>query len=159
MISVCREFFRLESVDSISGSSFKVGIIIEMILAADGDRSKFDAWYEHFNIDQWEQACAAEGVDMAFYTHRRRTIDEVFPWEHIDVAVTRRFLTQDYLMSQEGETRIDCRDQCFACGILPKHKEMRRETPEEAWLCPPVTRIADRKKRIAAESITLDLAN
>ena len=29
------------------------------------------------------------------------TIDEIFPWEHIDVAVTKKFLTQDYLMSQE----------------------------------------------------------
>ncbi|HCB48125.1 MAG TPA: hypothetical protein DEP47_01050 [Chloroflexi bacterium] len=81
---------------------------------------------------------------MSFFTHRPRTIDEIFPWEHIDVAVTRRFLTQDYLMSQQGETRIDCRDQCFACGILPKLKDLRRETPAEAWECPPVTRISDR---------------
>ena len=35
-------------------------------------------------------------------------------------------------MSQAGETRIDCREQCFACGILPKLKELRRETPPEA---------------------------
>lgn len=109
--------------------------------------AKFDAWHEYFSFDQWQEAFAAEGLDPYFYTHRRRSIDEVFPWEHIDVAVTRRFLTQDYLMSQEGETRIDCRDQCFACGILPKLKDLRRETPAEAWECPPVTSIADRKKR------------
>ena len=86
---------------------------------------------------------------MAFFTHRKRPIDELFPWEHIDVAVTRRFLTQDYLMSQEGETRIDCRDQCFACGILPKLKDLRRETPAEAWECPPVSKIADRRPKRA----------
>ena len=109
--------------------------------------AKFDGWYEHFDLDRWQQAADAEGLDMSFFTHRRRPIDEVFPWEHIDSAVTRRFLTQDYVMSQQGETRIDCRDQCFACGILPKYKEIRKETPAEAWECPPIIPIEDRKKR------------
>jgi radical SAM family uncharacterized protein len=109
--------------------------------------AKFDAWAEHFDLERWSDACRDEGLEMTFYTHRKRAIDEVFPWEHIDVAVTRRFLTQDYLMSGQGETRIDCRDQCFACGILPKLKELRRETPDEAWKCPPVSKIADRRRR------------
>jgi len=109
--------------------------------------AKFDAWSEHFELDRWQEAFAAEGLSMEFYTHRQRPIDEIFPWEHIDVAVTRRFLTQDYLMSRAGETRIDCRENCFACGILPKYKELRRETPAGAWECPPVTRITDRKKK------------
>lgn len=108
--------------------------------------AKFDAWFEQFDMGVWAAAFAAEGLEMAFYTHRRRPVDEVFPWEHIDVAVTRRFLTEDYLMSQQGETRIDCRHHCFACGILPKMKEIRRETEPEAWECPPVTTIASRRK-------------
>lgn len=120
--------------------------------------AKFDAWHEHFDLKQWQEALAAEGLDMDFYTHRRRSIDEVFPWEHVDVALTRRFLTQDYLMSQEGETRIDCRDQCFACGILPKLKDLRRETPADAWECPPVTRISERNKR-REELATIPLAS
>ncbi len=111
--------------------------------------AKFDAWYDHFRRDAWQEAMAEEGLDPAFYTHRRRPIDELFPWSHIDVAVTRRFLTQDYLMSQRQETRIDCRHHCFACGILPKLKDLRRATPPEAWECPPVTAVADRKKSIA----------
>ena len=120
--------------------------------------AKFDAWYEHFNLDRWEAASASEELDMSFYSHRERSINEVFPWEHIDVAVTRRFLTQDYLMSQEGETRIDCRDQCFACGILPKFKDIRRETGPEAWECPPVTTMAERKKRSSGRLIPLKVA-
>jgi radical SAM family uncharacterized protein len=100
--------------------------------------ARFDAWMEHFQEDAWQEALAEEGVDPFFYTHRQRRIDELFPWEHIDVAVTKKFLTQDYLMSQQQETRIDCRHQCFACGILPKLKDLRRETPAEAWECPPI---------------------
>jgi len=90
---------------------------------------------------------------MEFFTHRQRRIDEVFPWEHIDVVVTRRFLTQDYLMSRDGQTRIDCRDQCFACGILPKLVDLRRETPADAWECPPVSKISARKEQKASLSI------
>jgi len=116
----------------------------------------FDAWQNHFRRDAWQEAMAEEGLDPAFYSHRRRPIDELFPWEHIDVAVThvavtRRFLTGDYLMSQRQETRIDCRHHCFACGILPKLKELRRETPPEAWACPPVTSVAERRGKRGIE--------
>ena len=111
----------------------------------------FDAWQNHFRRDAWQEAMAEEGLDPAFYSHRRRPIDEVFPWEHIDVAVTRRFLTGDYLMSQRQETRIDCRHHCFACGILPKLKDLRRETPPEAWECPPVTSVAERRGKRGIE--------
>ncbi len=49
-------------------------------------------------------------------------------------------------MSIKGETRVDCRDQCFACGILPKFKELRSQTDEMAWECPPVKPIHERKR-------------
>ncbi|MCB9007913.1 MAG: TIGR03960 family B12-binding radical SAM protein [Ardenticatenaceae bacterium] len=100
--------------------------------------AKFDAWHEHHLEDAWNEALAEVGLEPRFYTHRKRTIDEIFPWEHIDIAVTKKFLTQDYLMSQEQETRIDCRHHCFACGILPKLKDLRRETADSAWECPTV---------------------
>ena len=92
---------------------------------------------------RWQE----EGIDPHFYTHRRRTLDEIFPWEHIDIAVTKKFLSKDYLMSLEQETRIDCRHQCFACGILPELKDLRRETPPEAWQCPPVKKRASWQKQ------------
>jgi radical SAM family uncharacterized protein len=122
--------------------------VAEVVERAWRKGSRFDAWHDGFRPDAWREAMAEEGLDPAFYTHRARPIDEIFPWDHIDVAVTRRFLTQDYLMSQREETRVDCRRHCFACGILPKLKDLRRETPPEAWECPPVTAVADRKKTL-----------
>ncbi|MCP4429123.1 MAG: TIGR03960 family B12-binding radical SAM protein [Chloroflexi bacterium] len=111
--------------------------------------AKFDAWREHYAEGAWNEALAELNLDPRFYTHRRRPIDEMFPWEHIDVAVTKKFLTEDYLMSREQETRIDCREQCFACGILPKLKDLRRETEDEAWKCPPVQTRKHHKPRQA----------
>ncbi len=100
--------------------------------------SRFDAWQEHHRHEAWVQALAEAGLSFHFYTHRQRAIDERFPWDHIDVAVRKNFLAQDYLMSLKGETRIDCRNRCFACGILPKFAQTRSQTPPQAWKCPPV---------------------
>ena len=56
----------------------------------------------------------------------------------ITAAVRKNFLFQDFRQSLEGQIRVDCRLNCFACGILPKFNEMRSNTPAEAWKCPPV---------------------
>lgn len=107
---------------------------------------KFDAWQDGHDHALWQQAFAEVGLDPYFYTRRPRGLDEVFPWDHIDVAVKKSFLKQDYEMSIKGETRVDCRDKCFACGILPKFKETRSQTNEMDWECPPVKPIGERKK-------------
>ena len=101
--------------------------------------AKLDGWGEHFNIGAWRQAFAENNLDPEFYVRRPRPIDEVFPWDHIDIAVRKSYLGRDYAMSQAGETRVDCREHCFACGILPTFTETRMNTPAEAWECPPVT--------------------
>jgi radical SAM superfamily enzyme YgiQ (UPF0313 family) len=114
--------------------------------------AKFEGWREHFNYEAWIEAFDYVGLDPAFYTHRERPIDETLPWDHIDAAVHKRFLTEDYLWSLEGRTRVDCRERCFACGILPQFAELRRQNPGEVWECPEV-RSPSRKKSI--ESIPL----
>jgi len=108
--------------------------------------SKFDAWQDGHKHDLWLKALDEEGVTPHFYTHRERGLDEVFPWDHIDAAVHKKFLKDDYLMSIKGETRVDCRDKCFACGILPKFKAERSQTEDMAWECPPVKSISERKR-------------
>lgn len=119
--------------------------LAEVVESAWRKGAKFDAWAEHFDENAWYSSLKDLGLDPHFYTHRKRAIDEIFPWEHIDVAVTKKFLTQDYLMSQTQETRVDCRHQCFACGILPKLKDLRRETNPEDWECPPVKKRPNHK--------------
>ncbi len=100
--------------------------------------AKFDAWQEHFNYPAWMSAFEKANLEPAFYTHRPRRIDEAFPWDHIQTGVRKKYLLQDYLQSQQGITRADCREQCFACGILPLFADLRRQHPGDAWKCPPV---------------------
>ena len=110
----------------------------EVVYSAWKKGSKFDAWQEGKKYEAWMEAFAEHGLDPLFYTHRQRRTDEVFPWEHITAAVRKNFLFQDFRMSLEGEIRVDCRLNCFACGILPTFAGLRRETPGEGWKCPEV---------------------
>lgn len=119
----------------LSRGDRRLGRVIE---TAWRNGAKFDAWQDHYNKFAWLNAFEEVGLDYHFYTHRPRELDEIFPWDHIDAAVKKKFLMEDWLWSQQGETRVDCRDQCFACGILPKFSQTRSETPADAWECPPV---------------------
>jgi len=110
----------------------------EVIYNAWKKGAKFDAWEEGRRFDLWMEAFNELGIDPAFYTYRQRRTDEVFPWEHIASAVRKTFLFQDFRMSLEGQIRVDCRLNCFACGILPTFANLRRETPGEGWKCPEV---------------------
>jgi radical SAM family uncharacterized protein len=112
--------------------------LAEVVYSAWKKGSKFDAWQEGKKYNAWMEAFAENGLDPLFYTHRQRRTDEVFPWEHITAAVRKNFLFQDFRMSLEGEIRVDCRLNCFACGILPTFAGMRRENPGEGWKCPDV---------------------
>ena len=36
------------------------------------------------------------GVDLEFYTRRERKEDELFPWDFIDIGVTKTFLRKEW---------------------------------------------------------------
>ena len=110
----------------------------EVIYAAWKNGTKFDAWQDQRNFAAWTDAFAAQKLDPAFYTHRPRRADEIFPWEHISDAVRKKYLYTDYLRSLEGEIREDCRENCDACGILPTFATIRRDHPGIYWKCPEV---------------------
>jgi radical SAM family uncharacterized protein len=125
-----------------------------VIYSAWQNGSKFDAWGEGQRYDAWMKAFEEHGLDPLFYTHRQRRTDEVFPWEHITAAVRKNFLFQDFRQSLEGQIRVDCRLNCFACGILPTFANMRRENPGDVWKCPDVKTPASTNK-LAQSSLKL----
>ncbi|MGB7872942.1 MAG: TIGR03960 family B12-binding radical SAM protein [Anaerolineales bacterium] len=122
--------------------------IADVIYTAWKNGVKFDAWGDQMRFDVWMAAFDEHNLEHTFYTHRQRRTDEVFPWEHISAAVRKNFLFQDFRMSLEGEIRVDCRLNCFACGILPTFSDLRRENPGEVWKCPDVKTPA---RKVAAE--------
>ncbi len=77
---------------------------------------KFDAWSEHFRFDTWMETFKELGVDPDFYTVRERGYDEVLPWDHIDVGVTKSFLMRENEKAKRAETTANCRQKCAGCG-------------------------------------------
>jgi len=124
----------------------------EVVYSAWKNGSKFDAWDEGKKYGAWIQAFEEQGLDPLFYTHRQRRTDEVFPWEHITAAVRKNFLFQDFRQSLEGQIRVDCRLNCFACGILPTFANMRRENPGDVWKCPDVKSPAHSKQLLVTSN-------
>jgi hypothetical protein len=117
--------------------------------------AKFDAWQDQLQFRVWKAAFDEVGLNPAFFTHRQRTLDEAFPWDHISTTVRKKFLVEDYKWSTRAETRVDCRDQCFACGILPTFADLRRQNPGDVWQCPDVksNRSLSKDKLIPLENV------
>src|SRR3990170_3658013 len=113
--------------------------LAQVIYAAWQRGARFDAWKDGFIYQAWMDAFTETGLDPAFYTHRHRPPFETFPWEHISTTLRKKFLFDDYLRSQREETLDDCRQGCFACGILPAFAEVRRQNPGDIWKCPDVS--------------------
>ena len=79
---------------------------------------RFDAWNEAFNLRGWLEAFQGASLDPAFYAHRERGRDEVFPWDTVDIGVTRAFLWREYQRAFRSKETPDCRSgPCSTCGL------------------------------------------
>ena len=56
----------------------------------------YDSWSDMFDNDIWMRAFKNTGVDYEFYTLRERKVDEVLPWDFIDIGVDKSFLKREW---------------------------------------------------------------
>jgi len=98
--------------------------------------AKFDAWMDQFNYNTWIDAFDSAGIPPSFYTSRQVEFTEILPWDHISTGVSRRFLEREYQKALKGETTDDCRDHCYACGVIPTFSAIQKETQGVKWFCP-----------------------
>ena len=77
---------------------------------------RFDGWTEQFRLDLWQQAFAEHNVDTDFYL-RRRVLDEVLPWDHLDSGVSKKWLQRDLAKAFAATLTPDCSvERCSYCG-------------------------------------------
>lgn len=76
----------------------------------------FDAWTECWDYGKWLQAFENTGVDLHFYTMRQRGEDEIFPWDFINIGVTKKFLQREWHRAKEEQVTPNCRAGCSGCG-------------------------------------------
>ncbi|TQQ85637.1 TIGR03960 family B12-binding radical SAM protein [Peptacetobacter hominis] len=89
----------------------------KVLLDAHKMGAKFDGWDEYFDLEIWKKAMEINNLDISFYAHRTRDFDEVFPWDHIDVGVSKKFLIREAENAVKEVVTPDCRKRCNGCGI------------------------------------------
>ena len=76
----------------------------------------YDSWSEFFDNEKWMEAFEKTGVDIGFYNLRQRDMDEIFPWDFINIGVTKKFLQREWERAMKGEVTPNCKMKCAGCG-------------------------------------------
>jgi radical SAM family uncharacterized protein/radical SAM-linked protein len=94
---------------------------------------RFDGWAEMFNYDLWLKAFDETGVDPHFY-NRDVALNEVLPWDFIDIGVSKKFLLKERQRSYEQVQTYDCKwGDCRGCGIPGNYADIKLASiPEKA---------------------------
>lgn len=107
-----------------SKTSFMEGVIArgdrrigKVIYSAWQKGSKFDGWNEGFRMERWLEAFAEVGLCPEFYASRKRNFEEVLPWDHIDVGVSKTFLIEECKKAYAEQTTNNCRSECAGCNV------------------------------------------
>ena len=90
----------------------------QALLEAHRRGMRFDGWSDCFSLPAWLEVFEACGIDPAFYANRRRSFDEVLPWDHLDYGVTKAFLRAECERAYRSEASPNCREKCMGCGAM-----------------------------------------
>ncbi len=77
----------------------------------------YDSWSDCFDNDKWMQAFENTGVSIDFYNYRDRSLDEILPWDYIDIGVTKAFLKKEWENAMAATVTPNCRMKCSGCGV------------------------------------------
>ncbi len=92
----------------------RLGKVLEI---ARSKGAMLDSWQDFFHYEYFEEAFAQAGLDPEFYANRQRSEDEVLPWDHIDVLVSKDYLLKEWKLACAEQTTPDCREGCNDCGM------------------------------------------
>jgi radical SAM family uncharacterized protein len=77
---------------------------------------RLEAWSDYFSYQRWVDAFEKCGLSVEFYASRERSVDELLPWDMIDVGVRKQHLIHEREQCYASTLSPDCRKQCSACG-------------------------------------------
>lgn len=121
------EISKLEAVISRAGVE-----LADVIEAAYRKGAYLDAWDDTKNFDRWFEALEEKGIHYEAYTRDRCCdLDEVLPWDPIDVGLTRQWLQEEYRKATQASSTTPCFEECSVCGVCGSYSTWPRfiETP------------------------------
>lgn len=57
--------------------------------------ARLDAWSEYYQPNLWWETFEDLGIEVPFWSHRTRPLDELLPWDHIRVKKGREYLAKE----------------------------------------------------------------
>jgi len=114
--------------------------------------ARFDAWGDLFNLQLWHGAFKETGIDPFLYL-RKRNLEEVMPWVHIDSGIKRGFLLEELKRAKEGKTTPPCTTACSNCGVCNKEGIQIRLTPPDIFSLNEV--VEEQKNKVEVQKILL----
>jgi radical SAM family uncharacterized protein/radical SAM-linked protein len=78
---------------------------------------RFDGWSENFRFDKWIRASEETSLDLYAYASRSYDTETPLPWRFIDTGITDEFLEAEYRKALSGEVTLDCKKECYSCGL------------------------------------------
>ncbi len=106
----------IEGVLSRGGN--EVSQVIEMAEKRD---LIFADWNEMFNPQEWFKIfdeCEIKLKDVI----SEKDGNYEFPWEHVDVGISKGYFWMEYQRALKGILTPDCREKCTGCGVCPNFK-------------------------------------
>lgn len=91
--------------------------LCDVLIKAVENGCKFDGWGEGFKFNLWMDAFEQTGVNPDFYNLRQRSYEEILPWDHIDIGVTKSFFIRENEKAKKAQTTPNCREKCAGCGV------------------------------------------
>jgi radical SAM-linked protein len=120
-----------------SGVSFVEGILArgdrrlaDVLEAVWREGARFDGWEEVFDIERWQRALEAHGIDVATYLGTR-PVSARLPWDHIDVGLEDGFLLGEYRKAMKGRASPPCGK---VAGMLIHHTNLVDAEPDKRKL-------------------------
>ncbi len=90
--------------------------ICDVIVKAYKLGARFDGWSEHYKDEIWEEAFKQVEIDKDFYNSRKRSYDEILPWDFINIGVDKEFLISESKKATIGQVTPNCMEKCSNCG-------------------------------------------
>src|ERR1041384_281246 len=99
-----------------------------------GDRRVGEFILEADRAGNWRQAMR----DWTAYSLKRRSLDELLPWDVVDIGLTTEFMKREYERAMAEKTTKPCpaTDPCIRCGVCDPRNVPDRALVQLQWMKP-----------------------
>ncbi len=86
-----------------------------------------DSWGEYFDKNVWFETANELGINLNELAQKQYSLDEVLPWDFIDVGINKEWFVEEYKKAYEVDENSPhivptCQHKCVDCGVCKNFK-------------------------------------